>query len=239
MSEPIHIAIAEDEASCARDLISQLHRFEQENSVRFQITQYTNALDLLEEYRAVYDLLLLDIEMPLLDGLSAARKIHDMDDRVLIMFITRIAKYAVQSYDVQAVDYVLKPLKYPVFSMKLQRILRRIRGKNERFVLVQGQGVLRRISVGDVYYVEVADHMLTWHTANGDFTVKGTMRSAAQELEGCAFARCNNCYLVNLAHFQELREDTAYVGGDALKVSRSRRKEFLEAILRYQRGELV
>ena len=117
MSEPIHIAIAEDEASCARDLISQLHRFEQENGVRFQITQYTNALDLLEEYRAVYDLLLLDIEMPLLDGLSAARKIHAMDDRVLIMFITRIAKYAVQSYDVQAVDYVLKPLKYPVFFL--------------------------------------------------------------------------------------------------------------------------
>lgn len=239
MSEPIRIAIAEDDASCARELVCQLHRFEQENNVRFQIAQYTNALDLLEEYRPVYDLLLLDIEMPLLDGLTAARKIHAMDDQVLIMFITRIAKYAVQSYDVQAVDYVLKPLKYPVFSMKLQRVLHRISRKNDRFVLVQGQGVLRRIAVGDVYYVEVADHMLTWHTADGDFTVKGTIRSAVQELEGCAFARCNNCYLVNLAHFRELREDMAFVGSDALKVSRSRRKEFLDAILRYQRGELV
>ncbi len=239
MSETISIAIVEDEASCARELMTQLHFFEKENGVQFQIAEYDNAFDLLKEYRPIYDLLLLDIEMPLMDGLSAARRIRELDDRALIMFITRIAKYAVQSYDVQAVDYVLKPLKYPVFSMKLKRVLHRIRNRNERFILLQSQGSIRRIAVKDVYYVEVADHVLTWHTAGGNFTVNGTMRSAVQELAGSAFARCNNCYLVNLAHFQALHGDTAYVGGDALKVSRSRRKEFLEAVLQYQGGELL
>ena len=236
MSEPIRIAIAEDETACARDLVGQLQRFEQENGVRFQITQYTNALDLLEEYRPVYDLLLLDIEMPLMDGLSAAKKIHAMDDRVLIMFITRIAKYAVQSYDVQAVDYILKPLKYPLFSAKLKRALQRIPKTNERYVILQTPNAVRRIAASEICYVEVADHALTYHTIRENITVKSTMRAAAQELSGDAFVRCNNCYLVNLAYFQALREDTAYVNGDALKVSRGRRREFLEAVLRYQGG---
>ena len=186
MPEIIRVAIAEDEASCRHEVIRQLHIYEKEQNLQFDITVFSSALDLIEAYRPVYDILFLDIEMPILDGLSAAQRIYEMDEHAMIVFITHIAKYAVQSYDVRAADYVLKPLQYSVFSMKLNKLLRRIRSRNKRFVILQGQSVLRRIATEEIYFVEVADHRLTYHTADGDFSVKGTMRSAAQELEGQA-----------------------------------------------------
>lgn len=239
MSGMIRVGIAEDESSCMQELITSLHRYEKENGVNFDIKSFRGAMALLEDYRPVYDILFLDIEMPFLDGLSAAQKIYDIDKHVMIVFVTRIAKYAVQSYDVQAADYILKPLHYPTFSMKLARILRRIHCSEKKFVILQGKSFVRRLATDEICYIEVMDHWLTYYTVSEQLVVKGTMHNCIQELDSETFVRINNCYLINLGFFQGIRGDIAYVNGQPLKISRNRRREFLETVLRYQRGELV
>lgn len=86
------IAIAEDDEACARQLREYLERYGRENGEELEIRWFPDGMELAEEYRPVYDLLLLDIEMPHLDGMTAARKIRCVDSEVLILFITNMAK---------------------------------------------------------------------------------------------------------------------------------------------------
>lgn len=233
----IRVAIIEDEPSCVQNLRNQLQRFEEENQTVFQITVFRSALELVGNYQPVYDILFMDIEMPLMDGISAARQIRTMDEQVLIMFITHAAKYAVRSYEVQAIDYILKPLSYPAFALKMKKVLRHLRNRRDDFVLLQGQGAVFRILMENIFYVEVIGHQLLYHTAEGDFSVRGSLKNAAAALDHERFVRCNHCFLINLDYLQEIKDDDVVVQGHVLKVSRSRRKELLEALFRYQRRD--
>ena len=157
MKRIIRVGIAEDAPSCLQMLTAALERYEKENDISFDVQSFHSAIDLLDAYRPVYDILFLDIEMPLLDGLSAARKIFELDQHALIVFVTHIAKYAVQSYEVQAADYILKPIHYPSFSMKLTRVLRRIHSDEKKYVILQGKSFVRRLATDEICYIEVLD----------------------------------------------------------------------------------
>ncbi len=233
----VHVAIAEDEKEYIDTLVSHIRRYEQEYSVAFDVKVFRSALELVEEYRPVYDILFLDIEMPLLDGISAAKQIRETDTHVMIMFITQMAQYAIQGYTVDAIDYVLKPLTYPAFVMKMKKLLQRIPRNSGRQLILRTQGGMRRICPEDICFIETVSHRLEYHTISGSFPVWSTMQAAEAELSEEGFIRCNSCYLINPAHLDEVQGDIAMVRGHALKISRSRRKAFLDALFRYQRGD--
>lgn len=168
--------------------------------------------------------------------MAAAQQIRAIDERVQIMFITHAARYAVRSYEVQAADYILKPLSYPIFSLKMQKLIRTLGRHNGKQLLLQGPKVIRRITSEDVYYIEVEHNSLVYHTRQGIFTCRGTLRNLEETLRDVHFVRCNSCYLVNLVWFEEIRGDIVVVHGEELKVSRNRRKEFLHAVLTFHEG---
>lgn len=232
----VRIAIAEDDPSYRATLEDYLDRYRRENGLEAEVTTFSDGLALTEGYRPVYDLLLLDIEMPLLDGMTAAEKIRAVDEKVLIIFITNMAQYAIKGYQVDALDYVLKPVSYYAFAMKLKKALRILADRTGKQLLLSAGGNLQRLSSAELYYAEVADHQLHYHTAQGDFTATGTLRELERELAGEPFVRCNSCYLVNLAHVSGVKKDVAVVDGRELKISRPKRKEFLQALSDYYGG---
>lgn len=117
----VRIAIAEDDPAYRATLEEYLDRYRRENGLEAEVTTFSDGLALTEGYRPVYDLLLLDIEMPNLDGMSAAEKIRSSDPEVVIIFITNMAQYAIKGYQVDALDYVLKPVSYAAFAFKLKK----------------------------------------------------------------------------------------------------------------------
>ena len=159
-----------------------------------------------------------------------------MDPDVALIFVTNMAQYALRGYDVNALDFILKPLNYYSFAMKLKKAVRYIRRFQEEMLTLRTADGMARIPVSRVYYVEVRNHMLTYHTEDGTYTIRESMKNVEVQLRDYGFLRCNHCYLINLRHFKALHGNEVVIGSTALPISRSRRIEFVERLTQYLGG---
>lgn len=231
-----HIAIVEDEENFAAQLQEYLKKYEEENDVRFKISVFGDGAEILEDYQPLYDIILLDIEMPKVNGMKAAEEIRAQDADVTLMFITNMANYAIRGYEVGALDFVMKPINYYTFSMKMTRVLKRTKQKAQQDILLTLPDGVKKLNVQQIYYVEVQNRMLYYHTDEGVFAMRGTMQSVEQMLSPYTFAKCNHWYIVNLKHVSEVKKTTAVVAGHELEVSRRNRTAFLKALTDYVGG---
>lgn len=232
----IRIAIVEDEAAYADTLREYLDRYAAEHGCRFAVTAYPDGEDIVRNYHADCDIILMDIEMRSMDGMTAAKRIRESDDSVIIMFITNMAQYAIQGYEVDALDYVLKPISYFAFAKRLERAISRLdaRRRDGRSIVVTARNGSSRIPVSDILWVESHGHRLTYHTTNGEYeSTVNSMKSVEEQLAGDHFFRCNKCYLVNLAHVRGIEDGDALVGDDRIAVSQSKRGAFVRAMTEY------
>ena len=231
-----HIAIVEDEVTFAAQLQEYLEKYQEENDVRFKVSFFADGEDILKDYQPLYDIIMLDIEMPRVNGMQAAEQIREQDMDVTLMFITNMAAYAIRGYEVGALDFMMKPINYYTFSMKLTRVLKRTKQKAQQEILLTLPDGVKKLNVQQIYYVEVQNRMLSYHTDEGIFEMRGTMQSVEQMLSPYAFAKCNHWYIVNLKHVSEVRKTTAIVAGHELEVSRRNRTTFLKALTEYVGG---
>lgn len=228
-------AIVEDDDACAEQLLKNLAQYAKENSLEIRTDRFRDGLNFVEDYKAQWDLIFMDIEMPLLDGMSAAHRIREVDDSVLLIFITNMAQYAIQGYEVRALDYILKPVNYYAFAMKLRKVIRILDQRATKAAIVMdAEGNNRRIALSEVQYIEVLDHQLIYHRADDTFHTFGSLKKTEQEY-GSDFARCNNCYLVNLRYVDGFSGNDVIVAGSPLPISRARKKAFQQRVSDYFR----
>ena len=233
----IRVAIVEDEAAVREQLAGYVQRCTRQYGTLFEVTMFTDGLEILEEYRPVYDIIFLDVEMPQLDGMETARRIRAMDSEVQLIFITNMAQYAIKGYAVGALDYVLKPVPYFAFSQQLRKAEEQLRRRARHYLALPVEGGMRRLDSSLIYYLESEGHRVHFYTEEGDFVAAGTLKAFEEKLAERPFARCNSGYLVNLAQVRELRQSTVQVGPCELQVSRPKRKAFLAALTDYIGGE--
>lgn len=234
-----HIAIVEDEQEYAEQLQTFLEQYGDEHNLRFKVTVFGDGAEILEEYQPVYDLILLDIEMPQVNGMDAAERIRNQDQDVVMMFITNIASYAIRGYEVGALDYVMKPITYYGFAMRLGRALKRVKQREQKVILLPLADGVKKLQIQQIYYVEVQNRILHFHTDEGEYLIRGTMQKVEEELAGYSFAKCNHWYIVNLRHVTEVRKNIVVVAGHELEISRRNRTPFLKALTEYVGGAQV
>lgn len=226
----LKIAIIEDNKAEADRLREFLDRFSQQGSTTLCVDVFGEALSFLEHYKPVYDIVFMDIEMPYLDGMEAARRLREVDQKILLIFVTNMAQFAVKGYEVDALDYIVKPIQYQDFKQKFQRAVMRCRNDADA-VLVAQQDRVSRILLRDICYIEVRGHRLIYHTEQGMADGGGTLRETEAQLRGKGFLRCNKCYLVNFRHIVTVRGSTLLMtGGDELTISRPRKKDFMREL---------
>lgn len=225
----VRVAIVEDDPIYTEQLRSFLKRHQQESGESYQITAFTDGEDIVEHYKPVYDIILLDIEMRFLDGMSAAEQIRRMDRDVVIIFITNTPHYAIKGYAVDALDYVLKPISYFAFTQRIERALARMKRREESFLTIPIKGGMQRVELGRIRYIELVDRTLLFHTTTGVISSYGALKNVEEKIES-GFYRCNKCYLVNLDHVEKILADSAIVGGEEIQVSRAKRRGFLDAL---------
>ena len=233
----IRVAIVEDDAEVQGVLQEYVRRYTRQYGTEFEVTVFADGVDILEDYRAVYDIIFLDVEMKHLDGMTTAERIRQMDADVILIFITNMAQYAIRGYSVGALDYVLKPVPYFAFSQQLLKAVARLEKRAKHYLTVPVEGGLRRLDTASIYYLESEGHRVHFYTDEGDFSAPGALKAFEEKLADCPFARCNSGYLVNLAQVRELRQSTVQVGPCELQVSRPKRKAFLAALTDYIGGE--
>ena len=227
------IALVEDDLVCRGQIEEYLARYARETGEEFSIRAYGDGKDILRDYRAGYDIILMDIQMEHMDGMTAAEEIRKLDSEVVIVFITGLASYAIRGYAVDALDYIVKPVSYYVFSQSLRRALGRLHRRTSTYLLVNYKNIAQKIDSRRIHFIEVDSHNLVYHTADGVITAPGAMRDVEAKLANSPFFRCNKGYLVNMAHVDGIVEDDAVVHGVRLQISRSKKKAFMDALNRY------
>lgn len=231
----VHIAIVEDENIYAEQLQKFLFLYQKETGRRIKVTRFTDGDEIVDEYAGIYDIVLMDIQMQFMDGMTAAEKIRQMDTNVIIMFITNMTEYAVRGYEVDALDYVIKPIEYFAFSRKLDRAFSRIKSKKHNFISIPTESGMKKLDLDDVLYIEIQDHTLYYHTDNECVKARGrgVMRNVEQIMLPYGFFRNNNCYLVNLRHVESVEDNVCFVGNKNLQISRAKKKAFMDAMVQY------
>ena len=232
----VRIAIVEDERELAQGLRELLLRQAPEQHHSFDVSCFENAEDFLTVQRGRFDLVFLDIQMPGLNGLEAAAKLRETDRATVLIFVTSLAQYALEGYAVDAAGFLVKPVEEAALSLCLRRALRQLEGRAVKKVMVSVEGVRHYVPASEIYYVEVSNHQLVYHTSQGDYSTYDAMSKLEKELDGQGFARCNSCYLVNLRHVSAVDRFTVNVHGTALQISHPKKKAFMEALNRYIGG---
>lgn len=233
----IRVAIVEDEEIYVNKLTEYLQEYQRDEGLEFDIQVYYDGDGITAKYKAQFDIILMDIQMKFVDGMTAAEEIRRMDSEVIIIFITNMTQYAIRGYEVNALDYILKPVSYFAFRERMGRAIARLKKRVTNYITIPVRGGILRIDTSDIYYVESHGHSLIYHTVNGDHASTSTMKWAEEHLAQYGFSRGNKGYLINLAHVEGIRNKCALVKGKELLLSRPRQNGFMQDLTEYW-GEL-
>lgn len=231
----LKIAVCDDDAAIRETLAGYCARLCAECGVGCAVTCFEDGDRLLDGFSNATDILLLDIEMPLLDGMAAARQIRRGNAGVCIVFVTSFERYAVPGYEVGAYRYLLKPLEYGRFARELRDAFERARDARSTKVCLKVKGGVLRVDPADIALVETGrNHRITALVDGQPVDLRETTMAELEALLGeVGFFRCHASYLVNLAHVRFIGPaETRLDDGRAVPVSKHRKHAFKEVVSR-------
>lgn len=228
----INICIVEDEQDAADLLKDYLNKYGNARKQQFNITHLSDGMDLVDDYKGQFDIILLDIQMKFLDGMAAAQKIRKLDQDVVIIFITSTVSYAVQGYAVDALGYVLKPVSYTQFEQIIDKaIIRTLAKQKHVYIKVSVDDKQLKLDCNNVIYIESQRNNVIIHCLDADYVTIGPLKRFDEMLMEHGFSKCHNAYLINLSCVQAVLKEEVLLNGDiTLPISRARKKEFMAAL---------
>lgn len=232
----LHIAIVEDEEKERAHLKDCLNYLAEKEKVIFQVTEFPSGRAFLGDYKPVYDIVLMDIEMPGMDGMETARALRKMDTATILIFVTNMVQYAINGYEVDAMNYILKPVSKFDFAMKMGRAISRSTKRMDESIQVKTAKETYKVRLASIKYLEVSGHYVIYHTTDGDFSEYITLKEAEKKVSMDYLVRCHRCFLVNLGYISSVKGDMVYVGNEELPISRPQKKDFLNALAAFIGG---
>lgn len=229
----LKVCIVEDNAEACNRLQECLAQYGAEKDIEFSIKAYSDPIVFLEEYRGSADVLFMDIELPHMNGLETVKKVREFDKNVIVVFVTNMAQYAINGYEVDALDFIVKPVSYFPFSVKMGRVVTKFKLNRNDEIWINDRNNKRRLKVDDITYIEVMRHNVVYHTVNGNFQTYDQLANVCESLKDAPFALCNRCFLVNLRHVSLIEDFSVTVDGEVLQVSRSKRTSFIKSLNEY------
>ena len=175
----------------------------------------------------------LDIQMDGMNGIEVARRLRERQEDVILIFITGIKEYVFDALDLYAFHYLLKPVDEGKFAEVLERAEREAKKKKERKCLFIRTRNLT-LDQSDILYIESRAKKLEIHTAGADKAIE--IYAAMDELEGQlgdSFYRCHRGYLVNMAHIVRYDNDSIFLSGGKVYLTRKKHSEFVKAYMWY------
>lgn len=230
------ILIIEDDKAAAHALRSFISRYLDEHGIDAHVEWMRTAFEFIE-FKQHWDLVFMDIGLPGVDGMEAAHLLRERDAETLLIFVTDLAQFAMKGYEVDALDFVVKPVNYQSLSMRLDRAMRILAGKQVNNIYLSTRFGARVFPITDLIFAEVRGHNLEYHLPDETITVRGTMSKLEEEMDSARFIRISNSCLINADRIHSINGSTVRMStGDELAISRTKKKSALEALASYYGG---
>ena len=230
----IHIAICDDEKDFVAHLTGLLNQYAAETGVEIKVTAYYDGMELIEKYDTTIDLIFLDIQMRLVNGLRAAERVRQMDEKVGIIFLTTLTQYGLEGYKYQATNYIIKPIRYARLKEEMKQWLERLRQDDSPFIVVANDAGKFKVFLKSLRFIETFNRNLLLHTDQENIICYKKMKELETELVQHGFVRCHSGYLVNLFYVKRIEKlDIILTTGERVPISQPKRKEFMERLADY------
>lgn len=234
----INIAIVDDEPEFASLLEHSLVEYFQEERLKkevpFHIDVYPSAILFLEKCSG-YNIIFMDIDLPIINGLTASKELREKNENAILIYCTNYARFAIDGYQYNASDYLVKPVNKQHLKMTMDKAVESIESMKKSSITISVDKSKKIVKLDDIEFVEVKGKLLYFHlTKNRVFVERRALKEVSQELDGARFVRCNHCYLVNVDYVKEFDEDNVVLtSGAILAMSRNKKKEFQEKVTVY------
>lgn len=229
----LRIVIVEDDNSSVELLETYINRYSKERGEKIEIRHFSDGLTFIGNYQPPCDAVLMDIEMPNVNGMKAAELLRKMDKKVNLIFVTNMAKYAIKGYEVEAIGFIVKPVNYYALSILFDKIVQRKQANGSEEMLLSVEGSKIRLSLCDIYYIEVIDHLLIFHTTDGNLKTLGKLSEFEKMLTSKNFFRCQKSFLINLHYVTKIKNQFVVVHGKEIPVGRNKKKKLFDAFCKY------
>lgn len=233
----VKVAVIEDNDDAFFAVKSCLETYSKNSSYKFNTTRFVYSESFLENYKPVFDIVIMDIMLPGMNGIDAAGKLRQLDPKVVLIFVTNMSQYAIKGYEVDALDYILKPINYHSFAMRIEKALRRIDKPAEgKMLRVRAENGVRLTEVSEIYLIDILRHYITVHTHTEKIRSYGILDEIEKQLPD-HFIRCSACAIVNLKCVEGVYgDDIRLKNGVKVHIGRTKKKGFMTAFSKYVIG---
>lgn len=216
------IVICEDDITQRKFLKENIIKSLEEISNQIELFEFSSGEELLKTNLKDIDIFFLDIQMGKVTGMDVAKNIRLNNDTSEIIFITSLVDYIQEGYKVRAYRYLLKPIQFKDLKENILSCISDIIKKRDNFMLIENKGILNKILIKDIMYIEVRKKELTIHTTEGIYYTKNSLEKVEAELGKYNFFRCHKSYLINMEHIQFISKNTAVIKNEEIPVSKHR-----------------
>lgn len=235
----VRIGVVENEEDVAKADVALLERYAKENEINIETKIFLNAFEFLDSEEQ-FDALLMDIDMPGMNGMKASEEIRKTNESVDIIFTTNLPQFAIDGYKVHALDFVIKPVTFPNLSFAMDKVVEKKRQTlNGSFFLKIG-GLARRFNNSDLIYFEMVNHNIVLHEEGLEpFKVRGSLKLIEEIVNQDVFVKINSGIIINLSKVKFFADGTVTMDdGSILPVSRSHKKDFAVRLSKFYGNSL-
>ena len=201
----LRVAVVDDDAQDRAKISAGLDFVAAQKDVSFSISEFDSGDQFLVKYEPNYDIVFMDVEfLSGANGIEAAHQLRKIDKTVVLVFVTRMAQMAVKGYEVDALDFIVKPVDNYSFLLKMTRILDRVAIRPDDMFCVCAEGEIISLHIRMLRYLTVDGHYVIYHSKEGTFAEYITLNAAEKKLNDPAFFRCDRGCLVNLRYVEQI-----------------------------------
>jgi len=231
----IYIAVCDDEKYMLDKLTKLIYKFFHQKNIEIKIVQFLSGEKLLN-FKSQIDILFLDIKMKNIDGMETAKKLRSINFKGFLIFVTILKEFVFEAFEVQAFDYLVKPIEENYFNKTMTRLLNVIQSSENRKLFIHIGNENKLIDFDEIVYCEVINRKVYLHLQSSEIiNYYDKIENLEKKLDE-NFFKCHRSYLINLKYLYSFKNNIAYMNnGENIPVSRLRYKEFTNAIMQYMK----
>ncbi|MCI8509622.1 MAG: response regulator transcription factor [Lachnospiraceae bacterium] len=231
----LSIAVCDDEILDCCNMAKDINDVLEEIGIPFIVRQFSSGRDLLNAMEN-FDVIFLDIMMCGMDGMKTAQLLREKAFDKILIFISASRDYVFEAYDVEAFQYLVKPIDSYKLKNVLQRVVKKLENHSQEFMLINQDRTRKKLLLREIYYFEIRGRIISVHGVEGIFDYYEQIGTLEKELQGKGFFRCHKSFLVNLKYVDNYnRQEVILDTGEKIAIAKRRYEAFCQEILEYMK----